>query len=126
MESHINSKDAEALFRQKKSIRFNFNANTEHRIKHFAQINKESCKLATTKCKDGRDVNKDNQQTHSKTSNTPSTMTSEDSLDKQLVVESQLRKAAVMANKKCHEGNFRCRAAFKSVGALGPNLIWAP
>ena len=60
------------------SYDFNFNANTEHRIKHFAQINKESCKLATTKCEDGRDVSKDNQQTHSKTSNTPSTTTSEE------------------------------------------------
>ena len=37
---------------------FNFNANTEYRIKHFAQINKRNYKLATTKCEDWRNFRK--------------------------------------------------------------------
>ena len=48
------------------ALTFNFNANTEHRIKHFAQINKRNYKLATTKCEDGRNVSENNKQTHSK------------------------------------------------------------
>ena len=58
---------------------FNFNANTEHCIKHFAQINKRNYKLATTKCEDWRNVSKNKEQTHSKKkSNTPPAPTSEE------------------------------------------------
>ena len=46
-------------------VYFNFKANTEHRIKHFAQINKRNYKLATTKCEDWRNVSKNKEQTHS-------------------------------------------------------------